>query len=292
MSTLHYLTLTDPGNPARPRHLAYYQWGDVENPDIIVCVHGLSRNARDFDFLAEALASRYRVIAMDMAGRGKSDWLTNKTDYNYLTYIADCCALLDGLKLEKVTWLGTSMGGIIGMMLAAQQPQRIKRMVLNDIGAVVSAQGLTRILGYVGSSVPFANAEEALSHLKSILRPFGIASEAEWQFMFEISFNRLPDGRYAFAYDPDISQPFRDAASKADAIADIDLSAAWSQVQCPVLVLRGKESDILTHETAAAMLNRPIPTTLKEFDGVGHAPALLNDVQIHTIIDWLDITHD
>jgi len=287
--TLHSLALADPSNPAQPRHLSYCEWGNAANTNVVVCVHGLSRNASDFDVLAEKLAPRFRVLCPDMAGRGKSDWLSNKTDYNYLTYLTDCTALLNTLKLEQITWVGTSMGGIIGMMLAAQQPARIKNMVLNDVGAIVSAQGLKRILGYVGSSSIFANAGEAMTYLKSVLAPFGITTEPEWQRMLEGSFNILPDGSYALAYDPAISQPFKEAATKADNIADVDLSVAWNAVPCPVLILRGAESDILRRETAQAMCQRAAPTKLVEFAGVGHAPALLSDEQTGIITEWLDI---
>jgi len=289
LGSLHYLTLSEPSNPAQPRHLAYWQWGDPYNPRVIVCVHGLSRNGRDFDTLAQALASEYRVLCPDMAGRGKSDWLTRKTDYNYPLYMADTMAFLDQMRLEQVTWIGTSMGGIIGMMLAAQQPQRISRMVLNDVGAIVSAKGLKRILNYVGSGNIFANADEAMAYLKPIITPWGIASEEQWQKMFAASFTALPDGRYALAYDPDISQPFKEATSKADTIADIDLSMVWNAIACPVLILRGSNSDILTHDTALAMCQRAVPTKLVEFEGAGHAPALLDDTQIRPIVDWLDI---
>jgi len=286
---LKYLTLTDPSNPARPRHMAYYEWGDSSNPRVAVCVHGLSRNGHDFDRLAEALAPHFRVLCPDMAGRGKSDWLERKSDYNYLTYCTDVTALCEQLRLKDVAFIGTSMGGIIGMMLAAGQPGRIERLVLNDIGSIVSAAGLTRILNYVGSSGVFAGADEAMAHLKSILAPFGISSEADWQHMFAISFNPLPDGRYAFAYDPDINLPFREAVSKEGAITDVDLSAIWNAVACPALVLRGEQSDILTHATAQSMCARAIPTQLVEFKHVGHAPTLLDSEQIQVILDWLGI---
>jgi pimeloyl-ACP methyl ester carboxylesterase len=287
---LHYLTLTEPSNPAQPRHLAYFEWGERTNTNVAVCLHGLSRNARDFDFLAKALASRYRVLCIDIAGRGRSDWFIKKSDYNYLVYLQDICALLGELKLTGVTVIGTSMGGIIGMMLAAQQKDSVSRLVLNDVGKTVSAAGLKRILGYVGTSAIFASKEEALDYLKTIIAPFGISSEAQWQHMFAASFNALPDGRYALAYDPDISRPFKEAAAKAEAVSDIDLSPIWNAVQCSVLILRGKNSDILAHETAVAMCERAAPTKLVEIEGVGHAPALLDKSQIEIITDWLDNT--
>lgn len=287
MPRLNYLTLTDPYETGRPRHLAFWEWGDVANPRVLVCSHGLSRNGRDFDAVAQALSSDFRVICPDMAGRGKSDWLTNKADYTYSLYMSDSLTLLDELKLEHVTWLGTSMGGIIGMMIAAAQKNRISALGLNDIGAVVSAQGLKRILGYVGLGGTFDNAEDALKALKSIMAPFNITSEAHWQHMFAISFNNLPGGRYALAYDPGINQPFRDAVSSPQGIADVDLTPFWAQVSCPVLLLRGEKSDILPKATAEAMCKRDQPVKFFEIKDTGHAPALLEESQVRIIVDWV-----
>jgi pimeloyl-ACP methyl ester carboxylesterase len=162
-------------------------------------------------------------------------------------------------------------------------------MVLGDIGSVVSAEGLKRILSYVGATPVFASKDEAMSNLKSILATWGVVAEAHWQQLFEASFTPLADGRYAFAYDPDISIAFREAASKAGAVADIDLTIMWNMIACPVLILRGAKSDILTRATAEAMLNRSAPTKLVEFENVGHAPSLLDESQIRVIAEWLDI---
>ncbi len=274
---LYYLTLSDPYEPARPRHLAYWQWGDPANPRTVVCVHGLSRNGRDFDYIAQALSKQFRVICPDMAGRGKSSWLVRKSDYTYPLYMSDSLALLDQLKLDHVTWIGTSMGGIIGMMIAASQKNRITALGLNDVGAVVSAEGLKRILGYVGLGGAFENAAEAMATLKSILAPFNITSEVHWQHMFNISFVPLPGGRYALAYDPGINQPFRDAVSSAQGITDVDLRPVWDQITCPVLLLRGERSDILLKETAEAMSKRLQPVKFVEIKDTGHAPALLDE---------------
>lgn len=290
LPALHYLTLTDPHEPARPRHLAYLEWGDANNPKVAVCSHGLSRNARDFDFLAQALLAKgFRVICPDMAGRGKSDWLSEKSDYTYSLYISDSLALLDTLKLSDVAWIGTSMGGIIGMMIAATQKQRISQLVLNDIGAVVSAAGLKRILGYVGVGSAFNTAEEAMAHLKSVMAPFHIMSEAHWQHMFAISYVPLPGGQYSPAYDPGINQPFRDAISKPEGIADVDLTAIWNEIACPALLLRGEKSDILPKSVAEAMCGGSKPVKLVEIKDTGHAPPLLEESQIRIIVDWLTV---
>lgn len=288
MVSTSYIALLQPSNPSRQRKLAFREFGDINNPNVVVCVHGLSRNAKDFDRLATALSSRYRVICPDMTGRGDSDWLEDKNGYNYLTYISDIGALLLHLKVSQVDWVGTSMGGIIGMMIAAQQPFLIKRMVINDIGAVVSAEGLKRILSFVGKKTAFDTRAEAMDALKFYLQPFGITLEADWEFMCDISFKQQPDGRYHFNYDPEITKPFKEAAMAANnVVTDIDLSMAWNVVQCPVLVLRGVESDILSAATAQGMLKRVPPTKLVEFPSVGHAPALLSPEQIKVITDWL-----
>lgn len=286
MPELHYLTLIDPSEHARPRHLAYWEWGNPANPRAAVCVHGLTRNGRDFDVLAQALSTRFRVICPDMAGRGKSDWLVNKADYNYPLYLADSLALLSHLKLANVTWIGTSMGGIIGMMIAATQKQLIAALALNDVGAVVSAEGLRRIIGYVGVGRTFETAEAAMAQLKSVIAPFHITSDAHWQYMFNASFTTMPGGKYAFAYDPGINQPFRDAVSAPEGIKDVDLNLFWSQVTCPVLILRGERSDILNKATAEAMTQRPQPVKLFEIKDTGHAPPLLEESQVRIIMDW------
>jgi len=288
MPDLHYLTLYDPHEQARPRHLGYLEWTAPAGARTVVCSHGLTRNARDFDFLAQALnQAGFRVICPDMAGRGKSDWLVSKSDYSYTLYMSDALAVLDQLALGRVSWVGTSMGGIIGMMIAAAQKQRVATLVLNDIGASVSAKGLKRILGYVGVGSAFKNADEAMAYLKSVMEPFHITSEEHWRHMFEVSFSVLPGNRYALAYDPGINQPFRDAVSKPEGIGDVDLSPFWNEVTCPALLLRGELSDIFPREVAEAMCGKPQPVKCVEIKDTGHAPPLLDESQIGIILDWL-----
>jgi pimeloyl-ACP methyl ester carboxylesterase len=283
-----YISLPAPSNPAQLRKIAVHEWGEAQNPNIVLCAHGLSRNAQDFRFLAEALAPHYRVLCPDMAGRGESDWLVNKNDYNYMTYASDVVAILLHLGITKVDWVGTSMGGIIAMMLAAQQPLLVKRLVINDIGSTVSAQGLKRILSFVGSKTVFDTRAEAMQTLKTYLQPFGITTESEWEYMCDVSFKKTQNGNYQFAYDPEITKPLRDATELAGKeVTDIDLSMFWNALQCPVLILRGADSDILSRSTAEAMLKRPFVTKLVEFPAVGHAPALLSANQIKVITDWL-----
>lgn len=283
----NYYVVPTLSNPMLQRKICSHEWGDPANPRVVVCVHGLSRNGRDFDKLAESLSTKYRVLCPDMAGRGNSDWLANKDEYTYLTYASDIITMLMQKNITQVDWIGTSMGGIIGMMVAAQHPMLVRRIVINDIGSIVSAEGLKRILSYVGMQKSFATAEEAMKSLRFYLAPFGVSEEADWQFLFSISFVALPDGGYRFNYDPDITKPFRQAALVGGEIVDVDLSALWLGVQCPALLLRGEESDILSASTARAMLQRLQPTKLVEFPKVGHAPALLAREQIQVITEWL-----
>ncbi len=285
-----YIPLADPSCMGKPRHLAYYEFGDRANADAVICVHGLSRNGLDFEILARELSRTHRVICPDMAGRGNSDWLTNKLDYNYTLYTADILALLAWLKLPQVSWVGTSMGGILGMMLAAANPLLIKNLVLNDVGSVVSAAGLKRIMGYVGTSATFPDRPAAEVYMKSVLAPFGITTEDQWKHAFQSTFFTLPDGRYMLRYDPDISQPLKAAASVSDAVTDIDLTAFWLGVKCPTLILRGETSDILTRQTAESMRAGRAGVKLSEIPGAGHAPALLDRGQVALITDWLDNT--
>ena len=283
-----YVDICEPGSDSRFRRIAYYQFGREDNPDKVICLHGLTRNGLDFEWLADELAEVFHVICPDMAGRGNSDWLENKSDYNYATYLSDIGALSAALSLIQVDWIGTSMGGILGMMIAAQKSNFIKRLVLNDIGAVVSAQGLLRIAGYIDKDRDFTDKADAMAYAKSIFAPFGIRSEEHWQQVFKASFIKLDDGRYKLAYDPGIGKPFIQPVS--DDMADIDLSGFWNKVQCPSLVLRGEHSDILSHANARAMCESKPQAELVEWAGIGHAPSLLEPQQIDLIADWLKQT--
>ena len=275
-----------PQDAAQPgRKLAYYSYGDSSNPNKLLCVHGLSRNGRDFDFLAKALSSHYHIISVDVAGRGKSDWLSDVSRYNYTTYFADISALLAHLNIIRCAWVGTSMGGILGMMTAALNPTLITRMVLNDVGTIVPRQGLTRITQYVGKNPLISSEHEAMDLLRYIFKPFGIHEESHWQHMLRHSFMHTPEGM-RFAYDPQIITPFRLESDNFTNIKDVDLTAFWEKVTCPVLVLRGETSDILTAEITSQMLQKQGVSELV-FNNVGHAPALLDDGQINAVKNWI-----
>lgn len=262
--------------------LAFVEWGDAKNERVLICAHGLTRNSRDFDFLAQAVQDQYRVVCPDAPGRGRSDWLAVKEDYNYSTYCANMAALVAWLHTDQVDWVGTSMGGIIGMLLAAQPNTPIRRLIINDIGPFVPKAALERIARYVGTDPRFADGAEAEHYLRAVHAGFGPLSDAQWAHLAQYSVRQDDDGHYRLTYDPAIARPFHKKPTE-----DIDLWATWDSIRCPVLVIRGAESDLLLTETAAEMQRRGPPMKLVEFAGVGHAPALMADDQIAVARDWL-----
>ena len=267
--------------------LGCLEWGEEGNPPLI-CVHGLTRNAHDFDYLADTLSKRFHIFCLDMAGRGSSDWLENKLLYHYGTYVADCLAFLQHKQLEKVHWLGTSMGGIIAMMLAASTPGKLASLVLNDIGSLVPKEGLERITRYAGTRRQFEHYEEAVAFLAEITEPFAIHNPEHWRHFADKSLWKMDDGSYILACDPEIMVPFREETDDFTHITDIDLQPFWDAVDCPVLLLRGEETDLLRGETVRQMAaTQGKEVTLIEFPGVGHAPALMEDEQIGKVKSWL-----
>lgn len=263
--------------------MAYAEWGDPENPNVLVCVHGLTRNGRDFDDLARVLASEYRVICPDIVGRGRSDWLRDASGYAVSQYVADMMVLLARLNVGAVHWLGTSLGGLIGMWIASQDDSPITRLVLNDVGPLITAASLQRIGEYVGRAPKFDTYEDAESYVRLVSEPFGPLSDAQWRHLTEFSLQRGPDGRLQMRYDPGIGEPFRQALNSGD----IDLWPLYDRIRCPTLVVRGAESDLLTRETLQEMATRgPRPQTV-EIAGVGHAPMFLDSGQIAIVRDFL-----
>jgi pimeloyl-ACP methyl ester carboxylesterase len=274
----HFLGLS----PAGFHRNAYWAWPSVAQSPVLIAMHGLTRNGRDFDAVARALAVRYRVICPDVVGRGRSDWLANGALYGYPQYLADSAALIAGVGAATVDWLGTSMGGLVGMMLAAQPLTPIRRLILNDVGPFIPKISLERIGSYVGQDPHFAGMVELEAYLRRVHASFGTLSDADWAHMARFSARRRPGGTYGLAYDPAIALPFQTGP-----IADVDLWAIWDQIACPVLILRGATSDLLLAETAAEMVRRKPGTTLVTFPDCGHAPALMNAEQIAAIDDWL-----
>jgi pimeloyl-ACP methyl ester carboxylesterase len=263
--------------------VAYTEWGDPEEEHVVVCVHGLTRNGRDFDALAGALQQQRRVACPDIVGRGQSEWLSDKNDYTFITYCADMTALLARLDGKIVDWVGTSMGGQVGMILAAQPNTPIRRLVLNDIGPFVPKEAPERLLKYVGDPpAPFASLDEAERHIREIYAPFGQLTDEQWRHIARHSLREQDDGRYALAYDPGIVTPLR-----AMRLADFEMWAIWDAIRCPVLVLRGAESDVFLAKTADEMQQRGPPVDFVEIENVGHAPMLLAEQQVDLVTDWL-----
>lgn len=260
--------------------LAWTEWGPLEGTPVI-CVHGLTRNGRDFDALAKHLAAQgRRVFCPDLPGRGASAWLPYPALYtppSYVAALAHLLARLDG----PVDWVGTSLGGICGMMIAAGQGHPIRRLVLNDIGARVPAAAAARIAAYVRETHSYDDLAAVEAHLRDVHAPFGALSDEDWRHMAQHSHRILPDGKLGMHYDPAIAVPFEQAAT-----GPVDLSLLWGLVQVPVLLLHGAESDVLDEETAREMTARPA-VELVTLPGIGHAPALLEATQTGLVVRFL-----
>ena len=263
--------------------IAYLEWGDPRNERVLVCVHGLTRCARDFDALAAALAERYRVVCPDMAGRGDSEWLADPMLYVLPQYVSDVVTLIARLDVESVHWLGTSMGGLIGMALAAQRDTPVTKLVLNEAGPVVGKVALERIAAYVGLAPTFPDLEAGERYVRTFAAPFGPHSDAEWRFLTEVVMRRQDDGSYRLHYDPRLGEPFRAHMPEGD----LELWPLYEAVRCPTLVLHGAQSDLLSRETCERMAACGPMATVVEIAGVGHAPTLLHRDQIALVKDFL-----
>lgn len=257
--------------------VAWYEWGLADARDVVVCVHGVGRNGRDFDVLGEALGTTHRVLAPDMPGRGRSDWLADPGDYVFSTYLTTLTALIAASGAERVSWVGTSMGGLLGIVMAAQRDTPVARLVVNDVGPVIEPAALARIGTYLGANPSFATYDEVDAYVRTISAPFGPLTDAQWDHVTRTNVRHDADGRWRIAYDPGIAVPFR--ASPAPA----DLWPLWDRVTCPVLVLRGEHSDLLSRDTAAAMAERGPRAQVVEIAGVGHAPMLLDAAQVEVV---------
>jgi pimeloyl-ACP methyl ester carboxylesterase len=267
-------------------HMAYVEWGDAANPKVLVCVHGLTRCARDFDFLAQALTDEYRVVCPDVVGRGRSDWLRNKLLYDVPQYCADMTTLLARLNVDTVHWVGTSMGGLIGMALASQPESPITRLVLNDVGPVIAAASLVRIGDYLGKPPRFDGIEQAEAFVRFVSATFGSFSDAQWRHLTVHVTRTAADGKVEFAYDPGIAQSFREALA-ASGGNDIELWPLYDAIACPTLLLRGAASDLLSNDAAMQMSQRGPRAKLVEVPGVGHAPMLMDAAQVASVREFL-----
>lgn len=266
--------------------MAYVEWGAADNPRVLLCVHGLTRCGRDFDFFAQALENEYRVVCPDVAGRGLSGWLKTKALYALPQYCADMAVLIARLNVETVDWVGTSMGGLIGMALAAQPNSPIRRLVLNDVGPVITAASLTRIGDYLGNPPRFATLDEAERYIRTVSASFGRLTDAQWRHLTVHVVRQDADGQYAFRYDPGIAESYRAAQLASDG-KDIEMWPLYDAITCPALVLRGAQSDLLTPEAAQAMQRRGPRARVVEIPDVGHAPMLLDGTQVAPVRDFL-----
>ncbi len=262
--------------------MAYTDWGVPVAERVLFCVHGLTRNGRDFDYLAAALEDHYRTLCPDVAGRGKSARLSHSEDYNNRQYVSDVMALFARSGAESIDWVGTSMGGMMGMVAASMPGSPIRRLVLNDIGPWLPKAALQRIADYVGSVQEFDDKEGVEGYLRTVHAPFGALTDDQWRHLAEHSSRPRDGGGYELACDPKIGDAFQSMA-----IDDVDLWALWDMIECPVLVLRGVDSDLLSADVAEEMAQRGPKADVVEVEGCGHAPALMDGAQIATVRDWL-----
>ena len=272
---------------ARGLHrMAYWEWGDPANDRVLVCVHGLSRQGRDFDALAMAMSDRYRVVCPDVVGRGESDRLADPGGYQVPAYIADMVTLLARIDANVLHWTGTSLGGLIGMGLAALPSSPICRLVLNDIGPTVDAAGVARIADYLGQPLSWPSEDAAADYLSTISKGFGTHSRDEWLALTLPMLRRRGD-EFVLHYDPAIAIALRASPPAAAAAGQAALSAAYDAIRCPTLLLRGEQSDVLSRDTAQAMTARGPKARLHEFAAVGHAPTLVHADQIAVVREFL-----
>jgi pimeloyl-ACP methyl ester carboxylesterase len=310
---LHHVACADAAGGHR---MAYWQWGDAAGAHVVLCVHGLTRQGRDFDVLAQVLLARaggaLRVVCPDVAGRGHSDWLRDPNHYQLPQYAADMLALLAQLHgerpIETLDYVGTSMGGLIGIALAGHKelplPVPIRRLVINDVGPTLDLAGLQRIGGYVGAtSARFGSLADAAGGLWALSTTFGPHTEAQW---LELSRHMVvpasqrsadgsakveaagaPGGPFVLHYDPAIATPFRSLTAEGAAQAEAATWALYDAIGAKTLLTRGAQSDLLSPATAHAMTQRGPRARLVEFEGVGHAPTFVDPVQSAAVAAFL-----
>ncbi|MDF1485316.1 alpha/beta hydrolase [Ramlibacter sp. H39-3-26] len=297
--TLNYVRCAGASSTAPDHHrMAYWQWNGTDDPGhshVIVCVHGLSRQGRDFDVLARALGAHARVVCPDVVGRGQSDWLRDPAGYQIPLYAADILALLAQLHAEApihmLDWVGTSMGGLIGMVVAGQPglplPAPVRRLLLNDVGPVIQWEALARIGQYLGQPVRFASLQQAADALALISAGFGPHTPAQWLELTRHMVRPLPEGGFALHYDPAIAVPFRAVTREASAEGEAQLWRLYDAITAKTLLVRGRQSDLLSEATARAMGQRGPRARLVELPGIGHAPTFVADDQVALAASFL-----
>lgn len=276
--------------------MAYWQWGDAQAGHVILCVHGLSRQGRDFDVLAQALCRNarepVRIVCPDVVGRGRSDWLADPQAYALPTYGADMLVLLQALKPQRLDWVGTSMGGLIGLGLCGQPnlplPVPVRRLVLNDVGPVIQWEALQRIATYLGQPVRFESIEQGAEALRRISAGFGPHTQAQWLALSAPMLKAAADGAgWCLHYDPALAIPFRALTPELAAQGEAALWRLYDAITAQTLLLRGADSDLLSQATAQAMGKRGPRASCIDFAGVGHAPTLVADDQVRVVSDFL-----
>lgn len=301
---LQYVTCT---SPAGLHRVAYWEWGREDNPEVVFCVHGLTRCGRDFDVLAEHLSGRYRVICPDIAGRGRSDWLINPAFYTIAQYVADMVTVLARVRAGSLSWVGTSMGGLIGLALAgalaySRQPGvlpmhpdplpgaerlRMDKLVLNDVGPQLAVPALVRIAQPVGQPVMFDRYESAVDYVRTMSHGFGPHSDAQWRYLTQHVFKQV-NGFWVKHYDLRLAATLAVQDPATITAGQQLLWQSFDAVDFPMLLLRGAQSDLLTAPLAAHMHQRNSRLREKVFAGVGHAPTLLHDDQIQAVEQFLN----
>jgi pimeloyl-ACP methyl ester carboxylesterase len=294
--TLNYVQCPDASGGHR---MAFWQWGDAEAGHVVVCVHGLSRQGRDFDFLAQGLVDRaphpLRVVCPDVVGRGRSDWLKDPMGYQIPQYAADMVALLAQLNrdapIRMLDWAGTSMGGLIGMVLCGTAdlplPAPVRRLVLNDVGPVIQWQALQRIGTYLGNTGRFDSAGQAADAMWAISTGFGPHTREQWLVLSQAMVKPLAGGGFTLHYDPAIAVPFRTVTQESAAQGEAALWQLYDNIKARTLLTRGAASDLLDRQTARAMTERGPRARLLEFEGVGHAPTFVTENQVEAVASFL-----
>lgn len=294
-------------------NMAYWEWGDPSNSQVLLCVHGLTRTGRDFDAFAQAMSSDYRVVCPDIVGRGRSDWLVDPDNYTVPQYVADIITLIARLQPSTLDWVGTSMGALIGLGVAGalassqrmkswrsdsnlnpQQDIPFRRMVINDVGPVISLEGLARIGNYVGEELLFDSFDEVINYAKRQWASFGEYSEEQWKHLVRFMFKEH-DGQWALTYDLRIAIPFQQQfleqkESESKAIIQLAQQILWDAFEtlpAETLIIRGEHSDLLSAQTAQEMLLRQPKASLFEVKNCGHAPMLMHESQIQTVKQFL-----
>ncbi len=292
-------------SPAGLHRMAYWEWGDPANDQVLVCVHGLTRSGRDFDTLARRLAGRYRVVCPDVVGQGRSDWLVNPAFYTVPQYVSDMVTLVARLRPARLSWVGTSMGGLIGLglagaaafaramlplrphvgMLPPQAGVRLDKLVLNDVGPRLETGALARIGQYVGEPGAFGSFAEAVANLRANSGTFGPHTDEQWEHLARFVYPEQ-DGKWVKHYDLALAQPMAMTPEELAAGEQV-LWRSYDAIDCPILIVRGEQSDLLTRATADEMRQRNPRAQVLEVPGVGHAPTLMADSQVTSVADFL-----